>query len=913
VDSLRFFGRTNELSSILGTLERLALGKGAAVLICGEPGIGKTRLVREARRASSTRMEWAIAHCPQEYIAPFAPILDALETLSISLAQSDVLKQSLADPLRKFRFCQAILSALEQKSKSAGIVLFLDDIQWADPETVEFLALMYERLERQPIGLIITCRTADLLKNPLLAPLIDRILHGEVQKIELSPLSRSELKQIATDALDEARGAISEERLIQILRLADGNPLYLRELVRAAMAHERFGIPDPIQMIAESRMRSFEPAIQQIALVAAAFGEDFSTSDLAYILEEPVPEVIAGLQHLCMSQLIAAESDGRYRFSHALLREAIYGMITADFAQELHQKIAMRLANHVEHTARTLGAQAFHYQAAGNRDVAFHCNVAAGNAAMNTLGYGAAAEYFKRALDLVDAGVEAGKVSIPAKLAGALTLNGRTAMAIVYYERAIEELGIDDTDHKAELVRGLARAFHDSGDIRQSVSVIAEFAESLGGKSQLPADLVILAAKSEFNAAPGNLGPWFEHATSVMGGLDPSSRYYLDTLAASRCYMMGDIAEAERLLEEGIRGARELGDRGLLIRILVRKANEQSTIGKVREALRASEEAFRLTCSIPGAGEVEHVTRVFGCCTYASELFRAGRLAEARLVMDQIEDLTFDTSIARVVAEAIRLRIEAVCSQEPLPKASLQTLPRLMKSAVETMHDGTIAAVAEAVANFYYTRGRADEAQTVLHDALGAMHNGLEAHEMLLLVAEMGSWQDVAVARSLLEEGVAHCLETKRVAYTSLFEAFAYRRQGNRSTMQRRARRAGTLLEQLGEGYRFARALELAGDTQKAAVLFEEMGARFYAQRASRGLRSETAATLTPRQEELRQLVSSGLSNAEIADQLGISVGTVRVQLTSIFKKLGIRSRGQLLPSHAGQVERGNITSSYFG
>lgn len=207
------------------------------------------------------------------------------------------------------RLRNALVSAFKNKSKASPLVLFVEDVQWADPETMELCGLLCESLERDAMGLIMTCRSWDLAKKTVLEALLNPLLRDQVHKIDLQPLRRLEAQTIALDILKGSDARVSEKRLARVFRLAEGNPLYLKALLRVAIEH-RNEVPDVIRIMAEFRLRSLDAKTERMILVSSAFIAAFTSLQLAAVLGWPQVEVVGRLQDVCLSQLVIEVREG---------------------------------------------------------------------------------------------------------------------------------------------------------------------------------------------------------------------------------------------------------------------------------------------------------------------------------------------------------------------------------------------------------------------------------------------------------------------------------------------------------------------------------------------------------------------------------------------------------------------------
>jgi class 3 adenylate cyclase/tetratricopeptide (TPR) repeat protein len=410
-------GRDEELGILARRWGQINRGESAVVLVSGEPGIGKSRLVAalmerlqgehyvrlryfcssyhrdSALHPIIAEIERLAGFSPidqsdeklnklQAALSPFQPGEDDLSLISdlLSLSVSDRLVPAIYTPLKKKeKTLETICRWMEHVAAERPLLIIFEDMHWADPTTCELVDLIIGRLLTQRILLIFTTRPE------LVSPWVGQ---SGVTLITLNRLGRRDAAVIASRI--EGASALSSELLASILEQSDGIPLFIEELTKSVV-EANLGTPDKVPKTAVPRSLQGSllarldrlPDAKHVAQIGAVIGREFSYRLLSTVASMREPTLLQGLEQLCVSGLLLARGrppEAIYRFKHALVQDTAYESLLHSSRSGVHGRIAealRQLRPEVEVTRPELLAQ--HYALAG-------------------LG-GEAAEYYRRAAE----------------------------------------------------------------------------------------------------------------------------------------------------------------------------------------------------------------------------------------------------------------------------------------------------------------------------------------------------------------------------------------------------------------------------------------------------------------------------------------------------------------------------------
>src|SRR6266498_272427 len=354
-DARVLVGRDAELSRIIGWIENLATGTGQAVLLEGEPGIGKSTLARAAVGAAEQRgytTYWA--ECDELGQAlPLQPLLDALLDMQSTEPRLDTIQRLLrgeltgaADPVMAAR--EQMLALMTEISGTRPIVLVVDDLQWADHSTISVWEWLARSVGRTPMLLIGTVRPVPE-RDELLA--VRRVVGAE---------RTLHLEGLADSAVNELIAAMSAgqpgENLLRLAAGAGGNPLYLTELLDALVRSERLTVtesgavdvtsgpvPDSLVAAITDRLDFLPKDVRKMLQAAALLGIEFLVSDLAIVQDRRVTDLVAAIDVARTARVLKDVGD-KLAFRHPLIRAALYDDIAAPLRPAWHRDAAKALA-----------------------------------------------------------------------------------------------------------------------------------------------------------------------------------------------------------------------------------------------------------------------------------------------------------------------------------------------------------------------------------------------------------------------------------------------------------------------------------------------------------------------------------------------------------------------------------------
>ena len=307
----------------------------------------------------------------------------------------------------------------------SGWSLVIEDVQWADSATLDFLVFLTRPGRGEKLTVVATCRSDEAPLEPAVARWLAHMRGGgQVAEIRLAPLSRDEVAQQVAGLLD---GPPPTGVADEVYARSEGNPFFAEQLVADAQARpgrtglgQPGGLPIRLAELLAARASGCGPDARAVLAALAVAGWPLTEDQLSAMAGLGAEALRAGLQELAAARLLAeAEPDGRYRPRHALLAEAVAAGLLPGERLALHQRAAQALEASGEETLAAEAAD--HWAAAGRGTEELRARVRAGAAAERVFGYAEAAEHWQRAIALRQAGPaedEAGDVPARAVRAG---------------------------------------------------------------------------------------------------------------------------------------------------------------------------------------------------------------------------------------------------------------------------------------------------------------------------------------------------------------------------------------------------------------------------------------------------------------------------------------------------------------
>lgn len=895
-------GRELELEAIDRFLAAVADGA-CSVLLEGEAGIGKTVLIEHALLKADARDYQVLAAKPTsaERSLSFFGLTDLFSDSHDLVAElpapqrraleAALLLEEPADGRPDARaIAVGVLGVLRTIAASRPVVVAVDDLQWLDDASAAALGSALRRVKNERIGALVAIR------KEVMSSAAERTLALEGERIAVEPLSVGAIYALLTDGLGLS---IPRALLLRVYDACRGNPLFALEIGRALK--ER-GLPEPGQ--------PFEiPADAETlftTLLAQLPDETLDALAVAASIASPTCSLVTAVSSGALEPAIVADIiriDGeRIRFRHPLLASAAYARLSVAVRRRLHRRIAATVAD-PEERARHLARAA----EARDREVAAALDEAAVHASRRGAP-AAAAELAQFAVELTPA-EDADRLLTRRRVAAELHfLAGDTARS----RRMLEEL-IDELPPGTERARVLIQLGEpSSGDLVVKVRLYEQAVAEAAGDDRVLAEALHLSARVLFvsgNVAPSlprareavaaaertgdvrllaaslSVAAWLEMwsgriAPGVLEGalaLEPEAGYLRfyespSTVEGLRLMVLENDLEAARarlLAADAV--ARDHGDDECRTMLLAMLAPLECRAGRLDAADRCATESYELRKQF-GLGAGAHLYLIALVRAHQGRSDEAEAAAErARTLCEQAGNEIYTVRnlwVLGLVALSRGDHAGAARILAPLPERLARCGYGPM-NILEVLPDAIEALVGV---------GDLDRAAAQLEDLdairrLGSAYARARAARCrgLLLAAERG----YAAAFDAFEEAVA---ADERLPYpiergrTFLALGQTQRRAGRRRAARESLQRALAIFEEVGTGW-----------AERARAELERLGGR-----------APSAGALTRAEERVARLVAEGKTNREVAAELFVTERTVEAHLSSVYRKLDVRSRTEL-------------------
>ena len=677
-----FVGRERELSQLLGALG----GDVRLVLVVGDAGVGKTRFVEEGTdRAAAGGMVMVRGEClPLAGTLPLLPVGDALGELArleggrLLTVALDVAPGYVRDEVarllpglgpgggtapaardvewRRERLFGGVAELLATVAERAGpgMGLVVEDVHWADSETLDFLTFLTRAGRRGPVRVVATCRGDEApLATHVTGWLAQARADAGTEEIRLSPLSRAE---VAGQAAALAGGPVSPQVAGELFARAEGNPFFTEQLVAAALAGQAggglrvpAGLPARLaELLAARTGRCTEEARAVLAGLAVA-GRSLAEDLLAEVTALEVQAVRRGLRELAEARLLAEDtSGGGHRPRHALLAEAVATGLLPGERVMLHERTAQALAGDQAPAAEV----AEHWQAAGRPAEELPARIAAAEAAERVCGCAEAAAHWQRAIALSEARPDAaaaagiGVPRLSVRAIDALYRAGDSGRAGIVAEEAYRRFATDPDPstaavvrHRAAVVRHRAAASraNDAPDaglplMEEALRLFEQAPPSSDHAEALLdyANTFLWWAEEQLQASRTALNRALEIAEAA-GATALIPR--IVSIIAGVAFMHGQVEDGFAALERGWALARVVQDAPALVWLA---GNESDALLKLGQFQRAADVASRGLDTARQAGLHSWRFAIVLAANAAEASLALGRTAEAAALIDPL-------------------------------------------------------------------------------------------------------------------------------------------------------------------------------------------------------------------------------------------------------------------------------------
>jgi predicted ATPase/DNA-binding winged helix-turn-helix (wHTH) protein len=631
-------GRDRELTELRACLERAASGTRQIVFVTGEPGIGKTTLIERflAQAATGTRLRIAQGRCIETHGAgeAYLPLLEAMTRLCREAGGQPITRllrrhaptwltqmpsvlnaselrtlQRQASGVSRERMLRELAEAVEVMAAEVPLMLWLEDLHWSDPPTLDWLGYLARRPGPARVLVLASCRPVEALSPgpPLEAVKAELRMRGHCREVALAPLDEAAVGEYLAHRFPAERAYDDLARMIHAR--TEGNPLFVvnvaEDLVRRAMLIERSGrwdvddssalariaIPADVRRMIEHQLDRVRPDERRILEAASAAGVEFSAAAVAAAAQidldaaERACADLAGSASFLTPAGVDAWPDGtvagRYGFRHALYQEVVYERTPAGRRGDLHRRIGERLEAGLRERAGEVASElAMHFERGRAPRRAIHHLRTAGEIAAQRNAAREAVAHLSRALALLRAQPETPErdeqeVSLQIALGGPLmALRGRGAPEVEQAYTRAQELcqRMGDTPQLFPVVWGLFLFRRSRGEIDRAhgfATRLLALAEPTNDPGLLIEAHHALWATS---FARGALDDVARHAAQALALYDPDRHASLAVVyghhdaavcglghAAWALELSGEPEQASRQSEEALARARALG------------------------------------------------------------------------------------------------------------------------------------------------------------------------------------------------------------------------------------------------------------------------------------------------------------------------------------------------------------------
>lgn len=429
-------GRDVVLGALDSLLRQAVSGKGHVMLIAGEAGVGKTRLISELQsRAKSQQLTIMHGNCfEQDRSLPYAPAIDMLRNYLASQPKDTIaalrktapavlkllpefsdqvakgIEPALSPENEKQRFFSGIVQFLADLSGRQPLLLVIEDLHWSDDASFELLLQLSRRLQSNPILILMTFRSNEVSTElaRFLAGLNRERLSTEIQ---LGPLSRTDLSKAAETIFNRPLKVDFRDSLYGF---TEGNPFFLEEILKSLVTKgdiffaggkwdwkpiSDLSVPRSISDMVQQRVEKLSSRAHQVLTLAAVSGQRFDFSVLRKVMGINETELLQAIKELVSNQFVGEESADHFIFRHALTREAVYSSLLGLEKRRLHRSIAEAIESIESHSERRVEDLAYHWHTAQDWIKSLEYSRVAGEKAMRLYSPRAAIEHFTRALD----------------------------------------------------------------------------------------------------------------------------------------------------------------------------------------------------------------------------------------------------------------------------------------------------------------------------------------------------------------------------------------------------------------------------------------------------------------------------------------------------------------------------------
>jgi DNA-binding CsgD family transcriptional regulator/tetratricopeptide (TPR) repeat protein len=736
-----FVGRVEELHVLEAALGRATNSEPAVVLVGGEAGVGKTRLVAELTArcaADGTRVLTGGCVPVGDGALPYAPIVEGLRALVGDLGASAVrgligpswpeltrLLPALGEPqagggtpdqAAQARLFELLLGMLARLSQQMPVTLVVEDVHWADRSTRDLLAFLARNLRRERLLVVVSYRSDEpgtYWLGPYLA-VLDR--SGRAERVELPRLDRAETVAQLVGIL----GAAPPAGLVDaVFGRSEGNPLFTEELLGAIRAGSG-GLPPTLRDLLRGRVQALPELARQVLGVVAVAGRRVSHQLLAAVAGLEDQPLVHSLRAAVADQLLVTRPDqDGYELRHALLAEVIQADLVPGERARLHAAYARVLIERPELAdappAVAAAEVAVHWDAAGEWAQALPARVRAGLAAERARALAEADDHYQRALTLWERVPEPGQpggldwVSLLARAAGTAAFVAAPERATRLVEQALDSVDRTEEPVRAAILLAQLGSYREKAGREADALAAFEEAERLLDRAPPSAERArVLAGHARELAATWHTSQAVSRCEEAIAvaraiGAGAEESHALSTLGV--CLDdLGELDQSITLHRQARRIAEEVGDAEAIVRTYTNLSHVLEVAGQIHDAIDDAREGYQRAHQLG----LERATGSYVASNLAAMLLSTGQWEEcARLTTELLEvDSWCPFHVHATRGLLLTRRGEFIAAREEFDHAKQQAPPaeqwsvwggRAELALWEGHHDQAAIAVAEGL------------------------------------------------------------------------------------------------------------------------------------------------------------------------------------------------------------------------
>jgi DNA-binding SARP family transcriptional activator/tetratricopeptide (TPR) repeat protein len=592
-------GRAEEWAHLRETWQRVAQGNPRLVLISGEAGIGKTRLVEELLVwVNQQGLSVASASCyAAEGASAYAPVMSWLRTRNLAHLEpawrsevARLLPEIASEPVSTTalgtltqtwqlqRFHEALARAIlgPDLGENQPLLLILEDVQWCDGDTLTWLNYFLRYNPAARLMVVCTLRSEAMPENgPLLALLSDLRHHNLLIEIGLQALDLPEATQLGEAALGQA---LETEVAADLYRETEGNPLYIVEFARAGLTSTAangagtLALPPLVQAAIVSHLARLSRPAQHVMHLAAVIGREFTYNVLQRALQQDEDTLVDALDELWQRRVIRERDNDTYDFSHDKLRQMAYSQLSTARKRSYHRRIAEALSDlYAKQTDLVSGQIGWHYEQAGDKLAAVEWLWKAGDRSAKVGAYVEAVAYLKRTLALLPVDDQR-RAELLCRIGNesAIPYGGDQEMDYVQQGLALAQQ-IGDRHVIARASLSMSRVLSNRGDNIEATRLAGAsltHAEGIGDQETMGRALSVLGAQAYYRREYARALHYLQESLTIFQNLDDSqvqdishSRTRVLNYMGLTCLDQQEFEQARQHWQQALELSEKNGDR----------------------------------------------------------------------------------------------------------------------------------------------------------------------------------------------------------------------------------------------------------------------------------------------------------------------------------------------------------------